>query len=208
MKNILYFLLAGSAISIAFYPFIHIVAGLQFGLLNMKEQELLSNVIWNIGFYTHISWSGIALFVGWPLFSKRLRLWNIQLHKLIGKVYVLTAIGGAISGIYIAFYVSGGLFSAAGFVSLGIIWLFTTSKAYLSIKTGNISIHEKMMVYSYATCFAAVTFRIWLPFFSYVLDDFKVAYGIAAWCCWIPNLVIAYFINERAAKPQLIISNG
>lgn len=54
------------------------------------------------------------------------------------------------------------------------------------------------MIYSYAACFAAVTLRIWLPLLTAAfLGDFIKAYTIVAWLCWVPNIIVAYFIVRR-----------
>lgn len=103
----------------------------------------------------------------------------------------------ALAGIYIGFFATGGLISSAGFICLGIIWFYTTLKAYLYIKNGEIEPHQKMMVYSYAACFAAVTLRLWLPLLTMIYSDFVKAYLLVAWLCWIPNLIVAYIINRR-----------
>ena len=67
----------------------------------------------------------------------------------------------------------------------------------MSIKEGNIKRHQKFMIYSYAACFAAVTLRIWLPALIAIYQDFIPAYRIVAWLCWVPNIMVAYFIVKR-----------
>jgi uncharacterized membrane protein len=169
----------------------------KFGLLNSKSIELLTDTFWNIGFYTHIIFGGIALLVGWTQFSPKMREWSIELHRKVGKVYVIAVLLSSLAGIYIGFFATGGLVSSAGFICLGIIWFYTTLKAYLYIKHGKIEPHQKMMVYSYAACFAAVTLRIWLPVLTIIYGDFSKAYLVVAWLCWIPNLIVAYLITRR-----------
>lgn len=53
------------------------------------------------------------------------------------------------------------------------------------------------MVYSYATCLAAVTLRIYLPIFISIFGDFNTAYAIVSWLSWVPNLIVAYLINQK-----------
>ena len=57
--------------------------------------------------------------------------------------------------------------------------------------------HQKMMIYSYAACFAAVTLRIYLPILSILFHDFIKAYILVAWLCWIPNIIVAYFLVQQ-----------
>jgi len=84
-----------------------------------------------------------------------------------------------------------------GFLSLGLVWLYTTGMAYFAIRKRDISLHQGMMIYSYAACFGAVTLRIWLPILNIVFGDFLTAYKIVAWLAWVPNIVFAYFWVRR-----------
>jgi uncharacterized membrane protein len=196
-KRILWASLILTAILVGIYPTTYFLIDRKFGLLNTKSDELLSNIIWNIGFYTHITLGGLALLIGWLQFNTKFRVKYLQLHRVIGKVYVVSVILSSISGFYIALSATGGIIAALGFVSLAILWLFTTLNAYKSIKNKQIVLHQKMMIYSYALCFAAVTLRIWLPILISILGDFTKAYIITAWLCWIPNFLIARNITSR-----------
>jgi uncharacterized membrane protein len=197
VKKGLWILFATLALLIGLYPMIYFLMDRKFGLLNSKSVELLTNTFWNIGFYMHIIFGGIALFIGWTQFSPKMRNRRMALHRKLGKVYVVAVLLSALAGIYIGFFATGGWISSAGFICLGIIWFYTTLKAYLHIKGGEIEKHQKMMVYSYAACFAAVTLRIWLPILTMIYGDFVKAYLLVAWLCWIPNLIVAYIITRR-----------
>ena len=61
----------------------------------------------------------------------------------------------------------------------------------------DITTHQKMMTYSYAACLAAVTLRIYLPLLSFAFGDFIKAYLLVAWLSWVPNLIVAFYINKR-----------
>ncbi|MBE5319545.1 DUF2306 domain-containing protein [Pedobacter sp. MR2016-19] len=200
VKKGLWILFATFALLIGLYPMIYFLIDRKFGLLNSKSVELLSNTFWNIGFYTHIIFGGIALLIGWTQFSSKMRNRRMALHRKVGKVYVVAVLLSALAGIYIGFFATGGWISSAGFICLGIIWFYTTLKAYLHIKEGEVEKHQKMMVYSYAACFAAVTLRIWLPILTIIYGDFSKAYLVVAWLCWVPNLVVGYLITRKAAN--------
>ncbi len=171
----------------------------KFGLLNSKSNELLADIFWKTGFYTHIILGGLALFIGWTQFSLKLRNRNLRLHRQIGKVYVIAVLLSSMAGIGIAFFATGGFISAAGFISLGIVWFYTTLMAYVHIRKKQIKLHQNMMIYSYAACFAAVTLRLWLPVLVIIFGDFITAYLIVAWLCWVPNMIVAYLIVRRAS---------
>ncbi|CAM1360920.1 DUF2306 domain-containing protein [Tenacibaculum xiamenense] len=196
---------------IGLYPIIYFLIDRKFGLLSSKSTELLSDVLWNIMFYGHITLGGIALLIGWLQFSRRLRKRRMKTHKLIGKIYTVSVIISGICGLYIAIKATGGIASISGFFTLGTIWLYTTIIGYKTAIKGNIELHEKMMIYSYAACFAAVTLRIWLPILTSILGEFMSAYRIVAWLCWVPNIVVAYFIvstKKPRNKELTIIHNS
>lgn len=181
------------AIGIGLYPLVYVFASDDFGLLLSKSADLLSSSVWKIAFYGHIVFGGLALMVGWSQFSKKLRSKRLKLHRNLGKVYVVTALISGVCGIYLGFFATGGMVSSLGFISLGVIWLFTTTKAYIAIKNKDLSLHQGMMIYSYAACFAAVTLRIWLPVLTIIFGEFLLAYKIVAWLCWVPNMIFAMF---------------
>jgi len=181
------------AIGIGLYPLVYVFASDDFGVLLSKSADVLSSPVWKIAFYGHIVFGGVALLVGWSQFSKKLRSKRLKLHRNIGKVYVASALISGLCGVYLGFFATGGMVSSIGFISLGVIWLFTTSRAYIAIKNKDLSLHQGMMIYSYAACFAAVTLRIWLPVLTMVFGEFLLAYKIVAWLCWVPNIIFAMF---------------
>lgn len=204
-KQSLWILFALLAISIGLYPAIYFLTDREFGLLSSKDDELLTNVFWNAGFYTHITLGGVALLIGWSQFNTKWRDARLSMHRNIGKVYVGSALLSALAAIYISFYATGGLIASLGFFSLGCIWFLTTLRAFLSIKKGSITEHQTMMIYSYAACFAAVTLRIWLPLLIMGYQDFVPAYRVVAWLCWVPNLIVAWLIVRRIHKDSRVI---
>ena len=199
-RKISYYILAICCISVGLYPVIYFVIDRRFGLLRSKSVALLADTLWNTMFYTHIILGGIALLIGWLQFNKKLRLKNLNLHRKIGKVYVISVLLSAISGFYIGLHATGGLSSKLGFTTMALFWFFSTLFAFTSIKKGNIIQHQKLMIYSYAACFAAVTLRIWLPILSNIFGGFLPAYRIVAWLSWVPNIIVAYFIIQYQFK--------
>jgi uncharacterized membrane protein len=203
-KKALWILFATFAIIIGLYPTLYFVFDKKFGLLNSKSDELLNSIFWNSGFYIHIVLGGLALLIGWIQFSSKMRAKRIILHRQIGKVYVISSLLSGLASLYVAFYSTGGPIASLGFACLGVLWFYTTLRAYLDIKKGMTDSHEKMMIYSYALCFAAVTLRIWLPILVILLNAFTPAYRIVAWLCWVPNLLVAFLIVKRMEKRRVV----
>lgn len=199
-KKIAWILMIIFAIIIGLYPSVYFMIDRKFGLLGTKDNAVLINLFWNIGFYTHIIGGGLALLIGWTQFIRKIRTKYIPVHRFIGKIYVVALLLSASAGLFIAFYATGGFITTVGFTCLGIITFFTTLTAYLNIRKGDVINHQKMMIYSYACCFAAVMLRIWLPFLQ-IFFPFIIAYKIVAWLSWIPNLWVAYvMIKEKERK--------
>jgi Predicted membrane protein (DUF2306) len=204
-KGIPTIIIAASAILIGIYPVIYFIVDRKFGLLSSKSDGLLSDVFWNVSFYIHIVFGGLALMIGWTQFVSKWRTAKLNWHRRIGKLYVIMVLLSALAGIHIAFHATGGFIASLGFICLGIIWFYTTLKAFLLIKEGKVDHHQRMMIYSYAACFAAVTLRIWLPLLTLAFHDFVKAYLIVAWMCWVPNMIVAYFIVRRLGRVNIAV---
>lgn len=194
-------------ILISSYPIFYLVYGDSFGLLTSKTPEQLANMVWKAAFYTHIVPGGIALLVGWVQFSKKWWTARPDVHRLLGKIYVLSALPSALAGIYIGLLAVGGPVGRAGFANGGVIWFYSTLQAFLKIKKGDVPGHQKMMIYSYATCFGAVTLRFYLPLLIMLFNgEFEPAYRIVAWMAWLPNIIVAYWIVSKLEQKTLVIS--
>jgi uncharacterized membrane protein len=190
------------AIAIGLYPFAYLFSDMKDAFLSTKPRELFFNTVWHSAFYVHIITGGTALLIGPTQFSKHVRQRYLNLHRLLGKCYLISVMLSGVSGLYIAMYASGGIVSAAGFGSLALAWLFTSSQAYLTVRKKEITQHQYWMIRSYALCWAAVTLRIMLPLSQVFAIDFLVAYRAIAWLCWVPNLIVAEIIirNLKTSK--------
>lgn len=67
------------AVCVGLYPLVYVFADGEIGIQLSKSKELLANVMWNVGFYGHILFGGLALTIGWVQFSKRFRNANMAL---------------------------------------------------------------------------------------------------------------------------------
>ena len=202
-KKSMWILIVILAIVIGLYPLTFINANPNVGLLSSKSNELLNNPLWNLSFYTHISLAGIALLIGWLLFLKKLRAKHLHLHRLIGKVYIISVLLSSLAGYYIAYHATGGIYAVYGFSGMSTAWLLTTIIAYKAIRAGDIKKHERWMIRSYAVTFTGVTFRLWMPFLIITFQmEFLEAYPISAWISWMANLLVAELIIRRQFRKK------
>ncbi len=119
------------------------------------------------------------------------------MHRLLGKIYLISVLVGGLSGLYMSQYSFGGMISHSGFFTLAILWLATGYKAYHSIKNRNIQAHQYWMVINFALTFAAVTLRTGLGIGFAIGTPFEVFYPYLAWLCWVPNLLVASVIAKK-----------
>lgn len=197
MKKFLFVIMCFFALMIGMYPLIYFFVEHKHTFLGLKSPEILHNQIWKFAFFAHIIFGGISLFIGWRQFGSKFRNKHPQLHRIIGKSYVISVLISSVSAIYMGIYANGGVISSVGFIFLGLVWLITTLTAVAQIRKGNVMKHQQLMIYSYACTFAAVTLRLWYPLLTSVTKDPDNSYLAVAWLCWLPNLLVAYCINKK-----------
>ena len=155
-----------------------------------------------IAFLTHTTAGGLALLAApWQLLPSLRQRWP-RLHRWTGRVYVAACLVSGLAGLRIAFGTAYGPAAIAGFASLSIVWIATTTCGFLAIRAGDIDRHRAWMLRSVALTFAAVTIRLQLIAIVAFQLDFAVAYAAASWLCWLPNLVLAEWWIRRRVSPR------
>jgi uncharacterized membrane protein len=134
---------------------------------------------------------GASLAGPWQ-FSQRLRTRALNVHRWMGRFYLLEVTVGSIAGFGMALVSQEGLPTHLGFGVLAVLWFATGLQAYRRVRSGNIEAHRQWMIRNFALTLAAVTLRHYLPFMLFVLHwPFARAYVTVSWLCWVPNLLIA-----------------
>lgn len=199
MKSLGRILMVLLSLSIGAYAFTF----LDFKIKSILETkvELAQVLLYQVAFYSHVTGGGLALMTGAFQFFPKLRQKRITWHRFLGRIYVIACFWGGISGLAIAFYATGGTLAKFGFSNLAVLWLYTTAKAYKTIKKREIEAHREWMLRSFALTFAAVILRLQLPFYMSTLTmDFLPAYRLVSWSCWVPNLILVEWFIQRQAK--------
>jgi uncharacterized membrane protein len=147
-------------------------------------------------FYVHVILGGTALLFGWVGFIDKIRAKYLTFHKIAGRIYVFCFFITALTSLLVSFHAYGGLISQLGFMSVGIIAVFTTFMGFSAILNRDIKAHQCWMRYSYACCLASVTLRIWLPLLGVILQNELLTYRIVAWLSWVPNLLYVKFFSK------------
>lgn len=160
--------------------------------LMIKQTEVNTHTEYLYFFYAHVYTSIFVLFSGFIAVFVKPKAAFRNLHRFFGKIYViLLLLLAAPSGIYMGFYANGGILAKISFVILGILWWFTTYKAYLEIRKKNVLNHKKWMYRSYALAVSAITLRFWKVVLVYFFQPNPMdVYEIIAWLGWVPNLIL------------------
>jgi uncharacterized membrane protein len=151
----------------------------------------------------HIAGGMGALLAGPWQFSQKLRARALNLHRWMGRFYLLEVALGSVAGFAMAVVSEGGLPTHFGFGILAGLWFFTGMQAYRMVRKGNIEAHRQWMIRNFALTLAAVTLRVQLPFMLAALHwPFLRSYIIVSWLCWVPNLLIAEWMVHRSIRLQ------
>jgi uncharacterized membrane protein len=174
----------------------------------LTKQGVLHNKIWYYSFYTHITTSLIVLLLGIFQFSNTMIKKYTKIHRLFGQIYVgLILFCSATSGFVMALYANGGFWAKVSFVMTSILWWLFTALAYWHIRQHNVQAHQAYMYRSYALTLSAITLRIYVLSFPFLLGlRGKELYVIVAWLSWLPNLLICeiyLYFKQLAYKNTL-----
>jgi uncharacterized membrane protein len=168
------------------------IVSLRYALPHIPHPAPLPNFwIHRRALIVHAVSASLALLLGPWQFLPGFRQRHLQLHRLIGRTYALSLLTAAVSAIWIAPHAAAGRISAAGFLSLAVGWLFTTSMGIAAIRRHDVATHRRWMIRSYALTAAAITLRLYLPGIPLFHWSFQIAYPAISWLCWVPNLLAA-----------------
>ncbi|SHM73809.1 DUF2306 domain-containing protein [Mucilaginibacter sp. OK098] len=159
-------------------------------------------------FYCHIIGSSIILMIGFFQFSKMVYN-NRALHKVFGKFYVFGVLFFAAPGAYImTLFVNRGTGVFISFLLQNTLWVAFTLAAWLLVMNGRVNDHIKMMRRSYALAFGAVTLRFYIWLFTVLGSGvgFENNYLIIAFLSWVPNLLVAEWINYSQKEQQFNVA--
>jgi uncharacterized membrane protein len=148
----------------------------------------------------HVGFASTALLTGVVQFSGLLHRSRPRLHRRIGRVYAISCLIGAVTGVVLALGSSAGPIASVGFGALGIIWFHATWMGWQRARAGRIASHRRWMIRSWALTLAAVTLRIYIPLFEISGLPELPSYRAISFLCWVPNLLLAEYLLRRGAE--------
>src|SRR5690606_36592924 len=128
------------------------------------------------GIYPHAFFGMIALALGPFQFRRNTRLRRPHLHRLLGRIYLVSALLAGLAGLCMSLYSFAGLVTHFGFGFLATGLLICSTAAWMSIRRGDVARHRQWVIRSFALLFSAVTLRLWLPILVGALGAFEPAF--------------------------------
>lgn len=119
-----------------------------------------------------------ALLVGPVNFSSRIRQRHLQLHRILGRIYVVAVFVGSFTGIALA----AGRPGLPGTSMQAATWMVCTTAALITARNRQITQHRQWMARSYAVTFTFISSRVlnlWPRYWSH-LGDALAGFGVAA----------------------------
>jgi len=135
-----------------------------------------------------------ALLIGPINFSSRFRLRQLKLHRVLGRIYVLSVFIGAATGVALA----AGRPGFPGTCGQAAAWVVCTTAAFLTARNRQIVQHRQWMIRSYAVTFTFVSSRVlnlWPRYWSHLGDSLS-AVGVIAFTL-VSLLIVDLGLNWR-----------
>ncbi len=145
----------------------------------------------------HLLGGLFAIVIGPFQFWSRIRNNHPKVHRISGRVYLISVAVGGVAGLLMAFTSDVNFVYASGLASLAIAWLLTSGMAFFAIRRRNFVQHKRWMIRSYVVTFAFVTFRVVDDVLSYYeIGEDAVRWGILAWACWAVPLLLTEIVLQ------------
>ncbi len=126
----------------------------------------------------HTIFSIIPLLIGPIQFSSRFRRRHLKLHRILGRIYVISVYPAAITGVALSFGRPG----FPGTSMQAAAWVICTTAAFLTARNRQIPQHRQWMARSYAVTFTFISTRVlnlWPRYWGHLGDTFA-ALGLIA----------------------------
>ena len=151
----------------------------------------------------HVSGGLIALTLGPLQFWQAFRDKYLQVHRLMGKLYLTAILIGTISSTSLAWTTGLAIHWTWAFALqiLAFAWFCTAAMAFISIKRRRIQQHKDWMIRSYVVTFAFVIFR-WLAAMPSIIElgTFVERGPTLIWISWAIPLFLTEIVLQWNKK--------
>lgn len=198
-KNIIWFLIT---LAVVYFSYLMLLITLQYipysidaAFLALKTEEV-KIPYYRVAFYTHVYSSIIILLLGFVQFAAPIRIQYPQVHRNMGKSYIiLVLLLASPTGFIMGIHGNGGIYAQTSFCIQAILWFIFTWKAFVAIKRGKVHVHLYYMILSFAMTLSAISLRLfkWIIVTTLALPPMDT-YKIVVWLGWIFNILVALII--------------
>lgn len=155
--------------------------------------------------FAHLVAGSTALISGPLQFIGRFRKKYMELHRRIGKIYLVSVATGGIAGFYMACTSHINMVYMTGLIGLSVVWLGCGTLAFIAILNRNIAQHREWMIRTYVVTFSFITFRVFADGMAYLgIGDFKSRLALMSWACWAGPFIITEMVlqGKKIRKQQ------
>ncbi|WP_051385687.1 DUF2306 domain-containing protein [Actinokineospora inagensis] len=148
---------------------------------------------------SHAVPASLLLFIGPFQFAARLRARRPALHRVAGRIYLVSMLIAAVSALAAATFSIDGFPVRVAFYLLSAGWLYTAYRGFSAIRRGQVPAHRVWMIRNYALSFAAVVLRVLLGLGLAVRSPlnltFNDIYTAGTWASILISVVVSeYFL--------------
>jgi uncharacterized membrane protein len=151
-------------------------------------------------FAAHVVFAGAALLLSPIQLSGWVRARLPRLHRVTGRVVLFSIVVAGTGGFLLAGVNVAGPVGTAGFGALAVLWVTFALLGLRAILRRDVVAHRRWMLRTFAMTYAAVTLRLWLFALIPLLGDFRSAYLLVPFLCWVPNLVVVELLLRRTPR--------
>ena len=147
----------------------------------------------------HRLFGAVYLIIGLMQFSKSFRRKRPQLHRTLGKVFMVFSITGAVSGILFAILVpfAGVVVEAMPVFIFASFMIYATYRAYVHIRRGEVNQHREWIARSYAMGLGVASIRVIFLVMQYTIKaDHRDILMVAFWMGWLLTLAAVELYNQ------------
>jgi uncharacterized membrane protein len=152
----------------------------------------------------------LALFLGLFQFSTRLRQRYLQVHRIMGRIYVGSALISAPAAVIVSLRLPTPALTMASVIQAS-GWVLTTLTALYCVRTGRIQQHREWMMRSYPFAAVFVTVRALLAIPAIqragLIGLQETVWSVIAVACFLPSFVIEWqhlAANRRMTKARSV----
>lgn len=149
--------------------------------------------------FIHVVAGLLGTLIGWYQFIPNLRNKYWKIHRVVGRIYLISISIAALTAVYLA-YTSPGvdLMGKFSFAIIPFVWIGTITFGYLAIRKRKVVQHQEWMLRSYVVTFFFTIFVIitkYLPYESLGVT-FEQSVAVITWFSWAVPLFITELIIQ------------